>query len=436
VRVSGRNCRRAWRCNNFQACNFACHPRLARAMAMAMQAGAAVMGAVGHLANMGQIVEMGQSHVYQKEQISWARRAYRLDKHAMRIDLLSAAKEDIRDHYETFASRIDTMLLVHTLLFTFALATLQFSDQFVLKTKSECPHCLEVRFHWLEYIWVFLIGVMLIFPFWSMVSTVWCKLQLDNWLEKNVATLNHQFRSTLRGRSLHSAVAPLPRSMPVEAEADEAEQQYIDELAQFVVLYQWEFNQLWNAECSFLIRTSTRLLWISSTVAVLLTAMTFGLWLANRPGQDMAVVGIFIAIVLGGIFVPATYAMRVVRRRRRVALATGDATGLRRPVAQVRSETCNGVGRHFPPEALDGNRATRATSSCSAAQASPARNEAREHPPSPPLSWTPAAQHPPSPPLSGTPAAQELLSNDGDQSPAPARTWPQRVARALSGGLG
>eukprot|EP00435_Cladocopium_sp_Y103_P049798 s459_g15.t1 len=63
------------------------------------------------------------------------------------IDLLNAVKEDVRDHHQTYASRIDTLLVVHTLLLTFALATLQYSDQFV--PVSGCVECEENEHPWL-----------------------------------------------------------------------------------------------------------------------------------------------------------------------------------------------------------------------------------------------------------------------------------------------
>merc|ERR1719156_84025 len=108
---------------------------------MALAAGAVLSG-LGHLANLGQLGSIGVGHAYQKAQMKWAHRAYCLDSRNLRIDLLNAVKEDARDHHQTYAGRIDTLLWVHTLLLTFALGTLQYSDQFV--PSSECVECEEV----------------------------------------------------------------------------------------------------------------------------------------------------------------------------------------------------------------------------------------------------------------------------------------------------
>ncbi|CAE7216074.1 unnamed protein product [Symbiodinium sp. KB8] len=119
---------------------------------MSLVAGATLLNGIGHLANLGQFVEIGQGQAFQREQMQWARRAYCLDSRALRIDLLNAVKEDVRDHHQTYASRIDTLLLVHTLLLTFALATLQYSDQFV--PVSGCVECEENEHPWLVTCWV------------------------------------------------------------------------------------------------------------------------------------------------------------------------------------------------------------------------------------------------------------------------------------------
>ena len=42
----------------------------------------ALLSALGHLANFGQFVEIGQGHAHQREQIRWSRRGYTLDAEA------------------------------------------------------------------------------------------------------------------------------------------------------------------------------------------------------------------------------------------------------------------------------------------------------------------------------------------------------------------
>eukprot|EP00913_Durusdinium_trenchii_P024841 g23316.t1 len=124
---------------------------------MSLVAGATLLNGIGHLANLGQFVEIGQGQAFQREQMQWARRAYCLDSRALRIDLLNAVKEDTED----------TLLVVHTLLLTFALATLQYSDQFV--PVSGCVECEENEHPWLVTCWVYAVSGILILPFWGIV---------------------------------------------------------------------------------------------------------------------------------------------------------------------------------------------------------------------------------------------------------------------------
>ncbi|CAJ1344282.1 unnamed protein product [Effrenium voratum] len=140
---------------------------------------------------------------------------------ALRLDLIAALKEDIRDHYANHTAQVDTLLVVTTLLFTFGLATLQFSDPFVLKTKEECEDCVEVMNPAIAYVWIVLVASVLLFPFWSLVMALWCKIQLDRWLRGVSKTLNVELRWALRERSaLATAAADRARGVS-EAAAEE-----------------------------------------------------------------------------------------------------------------------------------------------------------------------------------------------------------------------
>merc|ERR1712083_1264850 len=115
-------------------------------------------------------------------------------------------------------------------------------------------------------------------PFWSVVSSIWCKLQLDHWLEMSIGRLNQQFRSTLWNHNFTDDTQD-------EAEMERTVQLYIESLGKFVVEYQWHFNQLWTNECGLLMKFTSRSLWLSAFLAVSLTALMFGLWLANRADR-------------------------------------------------------------------------------------------------------------------------------------------------------
>ncbi|CAJ1438952.1 unnamed protein product [Effrenium voratum] len=173
------------------------------------------LGAIGafldQVQNVGQMVEIGQSHVHQQEQIRWARRAYQLESQSVRLDVFDHVKEEIRSHHDTYMGRIDALLLVLALVWPFGLNTIQFSDPFVPQTEMECEDCIEVQYTWLVGAWIMLLGMILILPFWGILMLIRCKLKLDRWLEYSLARLNQ----ARRGMN----IAP-----PKEEERDEEEE--------------------------------------------------------------------------------------------------------------------------------------------------------------------------------------------------------------------
>merc|ERR1740117_2604821 len=127
----------------------------------------AALGAISTLADAGGVARAVQGRLYQKENVSWIRRNYVLDTQAMRLDLLSSAKDEIRAHYETYLTRLDTLLLVTALLWPFGLASLQFSDEFIPQTEDVCGYCIEAKHPWLISVWVWLVDIILFLPMWS-----------------------------------------------------------------------------------------------------------------------------------------------------------------------------------------------------------------------------------------------------------------------------
>lgn len=274
---------------------------------MALTAGVTLVNAVGHLANIGQFAEIGQSHIYQKEQMQWARRAYGLDSRALRIDLLNSVKDDVRDHHSVHSGRIDTLLLVHTLLLTFALATLQYSDEFV--PQSGCEECAEEMHPWLVICWVYSVGAILILPFWSMVMLIWCKLQLDRWLELSLSKLNLELRISL-------ATQPVVPQAPTDYKAEESNghemlevvEEAVARLSGFVVEHQDSFKKIWGRECRAMTNAAIVFLWVSAVVAISITAGMFWLFLENhmRGAHDSAGTH-FAWLMVSGLLTPAVY---------------------------------------------------------------------------------------------------------------------------------
>lgn len=273
---------------------------------------AAVGAALSHLANVGQMVEIGQATTHQREQIQWTKRAYELDTQSLRLDLLSSGKDEIRAHYETYAERLNTLLVVDALLWPFALASLQWSDEFFPQNEELCPDCIESMYPSIFMIWALLIGLILIMPFWSILMLIRCKGSLDSWLEFSLASLNRERRSTV---ALYRPEEQQKQEQS-DTKADEARlnaemEMVVSRLGGFIVEYQDNFARVWNLECRALAKLATLLLWLSALAAISVSSLMMWIYLMNRQGKQHGAANHF-AIAIGcGFLTPAVYVVGV-----------------------------------------------------------------------------------------------------------------------------
>lgn len=277
----------------------------------------AALGAISTLADAGGVARAVQGRLYQKENVSWIRRNYVLDTQAMRLDLLSSAKDEIRAHYETYLTRLDTLLLVTALLWPFGLASLQFSDEFIPQTEDVCGYCIEAKHPWLISVWVWLVGIILFLPMWSCTLLVRCKLKLDSWLKLSLASLNQERRATLT--ALNQPVKVMQEGDPTAApkaetamseELHKEMEEVVQRLGSFIVQYQDQFSHVWNVECGGQVRLATALLGFDAVFALLLTAFMFWLYLMNHsePGNNFYGTATFLAAIIGvGLLSPFFY---------------------------------------------------------------------------------------------------------------------------------
>eukprot|EP00928_Gymnodinium_smaydae_P003111 TRINITY_DN11113_c0_g3_i1.p1 TRINITY_DN11113_c0_g3~~TRINITY_DN11113_c0_g3_i1.p1 ORF type:complete len:487 (+),score=81.64 TRINITY_DN11113_c0_g3_i1:165-1463(+) len=259
--------------------------------------------------NIGQVAELGQNHVHQKEQIHWTKRNYHLDAQSLRLDALDHAKEEIRSHYDTYAGRIDTLLLVLALIWPFSLNTIQFSDPFVPKAPELCEdECVEQDHPWLIYAWVGLMGLILILPFWGILMLIRCKLKLDKWLEYSLAGLNRERREIVSSSyvTLQDSCSGDKMQELMQKQDDETEK-IVYRLVNVVLEYQEYLAKIWTAECGFLVHASTMLLWISAAMALGLTSLSMWIFLANTHGVYANASSGFGALIVSGVLAPLVY---------------------------------------------------------------------------------------------------------------------------------
>jgi len=190
---------------------------------------------------------------------------------------------------------------------TFALATLQYSDEFV--PQSSCLECAETMHPWVVICWVYSVAAILILPFWSIVMLIWCKLQLDGWLEHSLGRLNIELRTSL-------AAQPVLKDEPVAEpsfgssgqEVLEVVEQTVARLSGFVADHQDSFKLIWGRECRAMTNAATCFLWVSAVVAIAITAGMFWLFLENHmQGPHDSAGSHFAWAMVVGLFSPVGY---------------------------------------------------------------------------------------------------------------------------------
>mmetsp|Transcript_89035 Transcript_89035/g.157705 ORF Transcript_89035/g.157705 Transcript_89035/m.157705 type:complete len:391 (-) Transcript_89035:106-1278(-) len=253
--------------------------------------------------NVGQVVEIGQAQVHQREQLRWAKKAYQLESQSIRLDVFDHAKEEIRSHHDTYNGRIDALLLVLALIWPFALATIQFSDPFVPQTASECEFCVEVRYTGFVAVWVSLMAIVLILPFWGILMLIRCKLNLDRWLEYSLARLN-------RARRQINLAIPEPLDQKGEDKEHDDTKEVVCKLVNMVAECQEYLALIWTDECGWLVHASTSLLWVSASAALMLTAESVWLFLVNKGEPHCSYAPLFAIIVAVGLGAPLAYVIQ------------------------------------------------------------------------------------------------------------------------------
>mmetsp|Transcript_33061 Transcript_33061/g.71967 ORF Transcript_33061/g.71967 Transcript_33061/m.71967 type:complete len:341 (-) Transcript_33061:182-1204(-) len=277
----------------------------------------ALLSALGHVASLGQFVEIGQGHAHQREQIRWSRRGHALDSQALKVDLLGAARDDIRGTYDTYVERLDALLLLNALLLPFALNSLQFSDQFVPGLGCSANLCVESEYPVIYTAWVYLVGIDLVMPFWAILLLLLSRMKLDGWLQQTLEDL-HDLRRSIMPQSF----AKLDDS--TENSLAEEQQQTIARLGTFIVRSQDGFMDLWTSQCAAHVTWATRFLWVSAYVAIAMTAFMFWIFLVDRPEGEHHNHVHFLCITLVGLLGPVVaYAWS---RRNRAALSISRST--------------------------------------------------------------------------------------------------------------
>jgi len=214
--------------------------------------------------------QMAQDWYLHQEEMTWAKKAYALDRLSLNTDLVNTIREDLRDLCSQRYGRIDNLMVVNTLV-------LSFSFGFCCEgTFPDVEHYGEERF-WIIFYTVFL-GMTLILPFWSIWYALECKTCLDQFL--------HGVLNERKKRGMVDVRTWL--------------QHYIG------------FEQHWMTQCQRRYRISQNFFWAgmlcSITLCAILTGMNFSKW--YHPGVYIVFVSI---IMLNVLFITMILLYRAIR---------------------------------------------------------------------------------------------------------------------------
>eukprot|EP00927_Polykrikos_kofoidii_P060758 TRINITY_DN55679_c0_g1_i1.p1 TRINITY_DN55679_c0_g1~~TRINITY_DN55679_c0_g1_i1.p1 ORF type:complete len:317 (-),score=33.65 TRINITY_DN55679_c0_g1_i1:113-1063(-) len=295
----------------------------------------ALLGALGHLASIGQLAEIGQDHLHQREQTRWAHRNYEVDAIALKIELLGAARDDIRGTYVTNVHRLDALLLVDALLLPFALNIVQLSDSFEIKPGNQCEHCIQTHNSGFTFVWVYLVAFALVLPFWSIALLLRCKLKMDRWLEQTLDNLQELRREIILKIPANQTPTGSPRAgFQIDSATNTGGHELVvARLGNFIIEHQTAFADRWDRECDASLRLAKYLLIGAAYVATGLTGYMFWIFLFNRFIDEKVHLHFLIMMILG-LVLPLVWMSRFHFRHKQGPLASGVPSGMPYPSEQ------------------------------------------------------------------------------------------------------
>lgn len=201
--------------------------------------------------------QMAQDWYLHKEEMTFAKKAFALDRRALNVDLVNTIREDLRDLCSQRYGRIDNLMVVNTLV-------LSFSFGFCCEgTFPEAEYYREE--HFFMCIYALFMGLTLVFPFWSIWYALECKNCLDSFLSR-VLNEDREKRMDVRTWLNH----------------------YVG------------FEHFWLDKCQDYYRFSQNFFWCGMLCSILLCAILSGLNFYQWYHPSVWI--IFTAIVCGNVF--------------------------------------------------------------------------------------------------------------------------------------
>jgi hypothetical protein len=181
--------------------------------------------------NMYQIRQAETCH---HEEMHWTRRGFALDQQSLNIDLVNTIREDLRDMLGQRSGRIDNLMLVNTLLLSFA---------FDFVTNGTFPP--EGDDSPFMILYSILMALSLVFPFWSIFFSLEVKNKLDEFLNRVLKEDQHK-RLDLNKWGFYAE----------------------------------SFDRYWDAQCEGNYKLAQNFFWVGMLVGMAETAVLMGLYMS------------------------------------------------------------------------------------------------------------------------------------------------------------
>lgn len=236
---------------------------------------------------VGSAGELVQGQIFQNEQLHEARKAYQLDLFSLSLDILAKCREEVKDLFESYSGRVDTYLVVHTLLLSLGFAAVQYSDELVPDDETNIT---------VLFLFVTLFSLTMIVPFFAIVLLLRVRGCLDHWFDENIRLLNREM-------FLGFEYSSFARKKSQESEVAETNQMgLIKELGNLLARCSESFEKMWEKKCKYWYDLSGILFWICCVMSLALIGIMMGHYFSHKYTIHSWIMPYFIIVLtLGAI---------------------------------------------------------------------------------------------------------------------------------------
>lgn len=225
----------------------------------------------------GQGLGMMQGEMHQIEQVIWTQKQYRLDVFSFTIDILDKTKDEIRDLYDCYSGRIDTLMVLHTLLLTLGFAVMGYNDTMFPRNTIMEDQNIALRKAWL-ICFATVQATGMIMPLWAIVCLVTCRQRLERWLDDSLRSLHKQLTAKMEVREALQENQPLADAKTL----DMLREKNLKEVVGLLSHYLEDFDVMWEDDCKWPYRVASWLLWCNVILAVADAGIQMGVFLKRN----------------------------------------------------------------------------------------------------------------------------------------------------------